>query len=275
MISRAVKECTDGNLTIDFDNEFFATPVFVVTSMVLMHSRKDVNVTIGNCTQYMQNIKYDVGGIEAGEMRPTEFTASIESYAGKSYIPLTKFPTNGGRLMDKGSIICSVENILINSARLDNNIANAIRYMLSEITDNVSEHSNAESGYIIAQNYPNMKYVDICIGDDGITLLGSYLKTPEKGITTDLDAIQAANEGISTKMRPAAENRGYGIRTTKRMIVDGMGGQYVMMSGGAAYIKTVNGERLGQMDKSSRINGTIVAMRVPYWNKFDFYSFVE
>jgi len=147
--------------------------------------------------------------------------------------------------------------------------------MLSEITDNVSEHSNAESDYIIAQNYPNMKYVDICIGDDGITLLGSYLKTPEKGITTDLDAIQAANEGISTKMRPTAENRGYGIRTTKRMIVDGMGGQYVMMSGGAAYIKTVNGERLGQMDKSSRINGTIVAMRVPYWNKFDFYSFVE
>lgn len=54
----------------------------------------------------------------------------------------------------------------------------------------------------------------------------------------DKEAIKAANRGISSKNLPDAENRGYGIQTSKRMLVEGLGGQYLMISGGCLYLKT-------------------------------------
>lgn len=88
--------------------------------------------------------------------------------------------------------------------------------------------------------------------------------------------MRAANTGVSTKERPLAENRGFGIPTTRHVIVEGMGGQYMMLSGEAAYIKTPQRERCGMLHGVSRVNGTIVAFRVPYQNKkFNLYDFLE
>ncbi len=41
--------------------------------------------------------------------------------------------------------------------------------------------------------------MDICIADNGITLLGSYCKMEGNKITYHLSAMKAANFGISTK----------------------------------------------------------------------------
>ena len=49
--------------------------------------------------------------------------------------------------------------------------------------------------------------------------------------------MQAANRGISTKNLPEAENRGFGIVTSKRMLVNGLGGYFLMLSGSALHIK--------------------------------------
>ena len=55
------------------------------------------------------------------------------------------------------------------------------------------------------------KYLDICIADQGIGLLGSYKKVPNNEIIDDMEAMKAANRRISSKNRPEAESRGYGI----------------------------------------------------------------
>lgn len=184
-INRMLQECTDDEVILDFTGNTFVPPMFIVSATVCIHSQEAVRVTLENCTSYMHSVKFNIGGADSGKMRFAEFSAFMESYKGKTYIPLIKFPANGDKLADKGDIMHSVENILIHRAGLDKNIANGIRYMLSEITDNISEHSNADYGYIMAQDYSTKRYVDICVGDNGITLLGSYLKTPEKGIKTD------------------------------------------------------------------------------------------
>lgn len=107
------------------------------------------------------------------------------------------FPATKDRVDDKDNIMSTVESILTKQSKLESNILNGIKYMIAEIVDNIIEHSHSAEGYIFAQYYPTHGYID---------------------------------NGISTKNRPNAENRGYGIKTSKRMLVDGLGGQYMMLS---------------------------------------------
>lgn len=85
-----------------------------------------------------------------------------------------KFSSTNDRLDDKNEIISAIESIIVKQTGLKQNIISGIKYMLGETVDNISEHSKSECGYIIAQCYPTSKCIDICIGDTGITLLGSY-----------------------------------------------------------------------------------------------------
>jgi len=43
----------------------------------------------------------------------------------------------------------------------------------------------------------------------------------------EAEALKFANEGYSTKNLPEAENRGFGISSTKSMIVEGLGGAFL------------------------------------------------
>lgn len=79
--------------------------------------------------------------------------------------------------------------------------------------------------------------MDVCIADRGVGLLGSYEKLPDNEIESDMEAIKAANRGLSSKNLPDAENRGFGIKTSKQMLIQGLGGQYLMISGSSLYIR--------------------------------------
>ena len=72
-----------------------------------------------------------------------------------------------------------------------------------------------------------------------------------------------ANEGYSTKNRPEAENRGYGISTSKRMLVEGMKGAFFMLSGGAFH-RYENGTN-DYIDLADQFywHGTIILLRIP------------
>lgn len=82
------------------------------------------------------------------------------------------------------------------------------------------------------------QYLDICIADKGITLSGSYRENNDTDIVSDMEALKAANRGISTKNLPNAENRGYGLITSKKMLTNGLGGLFIMISGSAILIKS-------------------------------------
>ena len=99
---------------------------------------------------------------------------------------------------------------------------------------------------------------------------------PDNEIESDLEAIQAANRGISTKNLPNAENRGYGIITSKKMLIDGLGGTFVLMSGNALHLYNSLDRRFVETPENIRWNGTIIALRVPYMNKdFQYINYIE
>ena len=269
-----VNGASDENITLDFSEVSFVTPLYILPLVVFLNGCTK-NITITNISEYLQTIGF-AKGMQPDKMRKSEFLAIMEKYSRETYIPIVSFPATSDSDDEKDAILTTVESIIERQLGLTSNIAIGLKYMLGESIDNIIQHANSERGYIFAQSYPGKGYIDICIADRGITLLGSYQTLPDNEIESDLEAIQAANRGISTKNLPNAENRGYGIITSKKMLIEGLGGTFVMMSGNALHLYNSHDRRFVETPENIRWNGTIIALRVPYMNKdFQYINYIE
>jgi anti-sigma regulatory factor (Ser/Thr protein kinase) len=273
-IMSQMEDSNDLEVTIDFSDTRFISPVFALSFIVYL-SRCGKQVSFKNISDYLERIEFSNGGVKPDMMRQTEFLADLEKYASKTYIPIIDFAA--GRNSDAKEAVSSiVENMIIQQLSIQSNVANGLKYMIDEILDNITEHSESDRGYIFAQAYPTKGFLDVCIADRGVSLLGSYEKLPGNEILSDIEAIKAANRGLSSKNLPDAENRGFGIRTSKQMLIQGLGGQYLMISGSSLYIKTVNLDSFYSMPRGLRWNGTIVALRIPYHSSsFNYINYIE
>ena len=274
-ISLMTKIESSGNeaVVIDFSRTKFISPVFAL-SLLVYASRYDKHITFTNMTEYMRAFRMD-NVIMPDQGRKSEFIAIMESYAKRTYVPVISFPAERNN-DDKEEILTVVENLIIRQSNIMANVARGLKYIISETIDNITEHSDSDRGYICAQAYPTKGYLDICIADRGVTLLGSYRKLDDNEIESDIEAIKAANRGLSSKNLPDAENRGYGIYTTKKMLISGLGGQYMIMSGGAVYMKSREIDRFFTLPGELRWNGTVVALRIPYQApRFNYINFIE
>ena len=87
-----------------------------------------------------------------------------------------------------------------------------------------------------------------------------------------------ANEGRSTKNRPGAESRGYGISTSKRMLVEGLGGSFFMISGGAFHRYEKNSlNYYAEVKDFFHWNGTLILLRIPINtpDNFNYINYLE
>ena len=227
-------------------------------------------ITITQPTEYIRTVHFDREIFP--ETLPEGLGHFFQKYSRKTYIPIVSFPNGTTRTqMDcRNEILSAAENLIVQRLNIPTNIRNGLTYLIGEAVDNISEHSQSQRGYIFMQYYPNKSYLDVCIADNGITILGSYRKIPEKGIVTDAEAIRWASAGISTKNVPGAENRGYGIGTSKKMLVNGLGGEYFILSGGAFHIKNQSRDHYVTLPPTLRWQGTIIALRIPFHKKDDF-----
>lgn len=195
-----IQKTEDEEITIDFSKTTFVSPTFVLPLFICLKESKK-QISLKGLSTYLSTICFEEGYI-ADNMRIQSFVADIERYSKKSYIPIIDFPTLENRDDIKNKILSTVENIIIRQIGLNSNIAMGFKYIIEEYVDNITQHSRSKRGYIFAQAYPNKHYLDICIADTGITLLGSYKENGDIDIATDLEAIRAANRGISTKNLP-------------------------------------------------------------------------
>ena len=269
-----MEKSVDQEVTIDFSDTRFISPVFALSFIVYL-TRCGKQIAFTNVSDYLERIGLGNGGIKPDTMRQTEFLAELEKYTSKTYIPIIDFAA--GRNSDAKEVVSSiVENMIIQQLNIQSNVANGLKYMIDETLDNITEHSESDRGYIFAQAYPTKGFLDVCIADRGVSLLGSYEKLPDNEILSDMEAIKAANRGLSSKNLPDAENRGFGIRTSKQMLIQGLGGQYLMISGCSLYLKSRNLDTFYSMPHGLRWNGTIVALRIPYHSSsFNYINYIE
>ena len=273
-IMSQIEQSQDRSVIVDFSDCRFISPVFAI-SFIIYATRCGRKVSLRNLNSYMKAIGFSDGGIRPDILRHSEFIAIMEGYSRKTYIPIINFParTNSD---DKEAIISVVENMMIRQSNVPANVSTGIKYIIGETIDNITEHSETDRGFVFAQSYPLKGYLDLCIADRGISLLGSYQKARDYEILSDLEAIKAANRGISSKNLPEAENRGYGIITSKRMLVEGLGGQYLMISGSSFYFNGNGFDNFYTLPPGLRWQGTIIALRIPYQvSSFNYINYIE
>ena len=156
----------------------------------------------------------------------------LSPYIDRSYIPVCKFSLCNSNVDALQSVL---QKVIEKQSRADSKITTPLSYFLGELICNMLQHSYGQYGYIFSQ-YLNKREnsIDLILADDGITIYGSYVNS---GRYVDLigdneaEALKLANEGYSTKDLPETENRGFGISTSKSMLVNGLGGSFFMLSG--------------------------------------------
>lgn len=193
----------------------------------------------------------------------------------KTYLPICQIPVDINNTRLRENLLTVFENILLHQLQISGQMVTVIKYLISEALDNIVEHSGVSNGWIMVQNFSKKGFLDVCIIDTGLGLLGSYQKFNFPDIETDDQALNHAVNGKSTKQ--LAVTRGYGIDTSRKMLVDGLKGKYFLFSGSAFYIYTDEIEQIIPLERIHNWNGTILALRIPQTIPigFDYIKYLE
>lgn len=152
-----------------------------------------------------------------------------------------------------------------------------ISYFMSEMIDNMQQHSNVDKGYIFADYNKEYGRIELVLADGGISIYGSYInanKYTDKILNSDSFAVEIAKEGYSTKDRPEAENRGYGLSSNIKMITQGLKGDLAIMSGNALYVSSI--DKMIDLPTQFDWKGTLILAIIPLdlQHSFNFYDFI-
>ena len=176
----------------------------------------------------------------------------------KNYIPVSVLKGRDPAAREKlESLFQEMVYKMLDTPKLSG-VQNAVYYPITEFVTNIFEHSHQDKGFLFGQYYPTKEYLDICITDCGRGLRTAY-KEEQNIELSDEDSMVAAMQGRSTK---ASLDRGYGLRTSKRLVHEGMGGAFVLISGSAALVAEGKTDRLVTLD-NFYWQGVIFAYRIP------------
>lgn len=270
----AATEDMEGDVEWDFSKSSFFHPFFLAPLAIFKH-RSNKNISCVNCPSYLNNYLKLIHFNEMYELMDKEqMEEYLNPYTEKTYTPVCKFSLAD----EKIDVLQSVfQNIIKNQTNYDIKIHTPLSYMLGEIVCNISQHSKGSYGYIYSQYLNKEKCINICIADDGITIHGSYKQSgkylDEIG-DNEAIALEHANNGYSTKAIP---ERGFGLPTTRKLLVEGMGGAFFELSGGAFYRYEGTNENYVILPKSIFWNGTIILMKIPVCvpDNFNIYKYIE
>ncbi len=267
----------EDELIIDLHRLSFVHPFLILPICSFISKLKQYNVTVGirygaATRSYLETVLFPEG---FNAMNTSNWDRQLSNFQNKTYLPICQIPAARGTIKVREQLLATFENILLYQLKLTGQMISVVKYLISEAMDNIVEHANVSNGWIMVQNYPNKGFLDICILDTGLGLLGSYKAFDIAGINTDIDALEQAINGNSTKQ--ITETRGYGIDTSRRMLVDGLKGKYFLFSGSAFYIYTNELEQITPLNSNVKWTGTMLALRVPNSVPvgFDYTAYLE
>lgn len=211
--------------------------------------------------------------IASGDMSLSAFNVQLSLCHGAERIPVISFPASGKRTDIRNAITSAVEDFVVAETQLDRHIAMALRYVSDEIIDNITEHADTPAGYFNASW--DEESVTVCIADGGKTIYGSYLDRQFDNIDSDQAALHAAVSGVSTKNRPGAENRGFGISTSADMVIRGLDSMMIILSGRGLLIRNRERNDFTELPEPIYMPGTLVCFTLPIHNEgFTFYDYI-
>ncbi len=147
-----------------------------------------------------------------------------------------------------------------------NSLNTPLTYLLDELICNIQQHAQTDKGYAFLMYNEAAKTIEIIIADFGITIYGSYVvaqKHLDKLGDSDAEALNLAQNGYSVKNLPNTENRGYGISSNMKMVVDGLHGEFAALSGNALLLQVANNRKILALPKEIDFKGTMIMARIP------------
>ncbi|MBQ7472433.1 MAG: sensor histidine kinase [Prevotella sp.] len=252
------------NVQWDFTDVQFLHPFFLAPLAIYKNTCGE-NIECVNMSlpiqSYMNSVCFD-RMLHFDNDHREDVDAVMERYLDKSFLPFCSFAMTDTNKDSFGSII---QHIITKQTNFKGG-SSSLSYLISELLDNIYEHSQSKNGYVFSQYLKKEGTINLCIADTGITIPGSFKKAglyQEEIDGSDAEALKLANEGYSTKNRPDAENRGYGISTSKKMLVVGMKGAFFMLSGGAFHRYEDACNDYISLKKLFNWKGTIILLRIP------------
>lgn len=146
-----------------------------------------------------------------------------------------------------------------------------MKFIFYELTGNIYDHSKFSEAYISGRLNKN-KY-DFIFVDNGISIIDSF-KNADYPIKNDCDALIKAVNGLSTKNDLGYIERGTGLNNTANIVVNGFGGEILIISGHASlYInsKSISVQKISE----EYSNGTIIHLRIDLNSKIDMYNYLN
>lgn len=260
------------DVTFDFSDIKWITPQqSIFLSSMLSEKPELYNDTSINT--YLQTLRFPVGYLIEEGINIEEL---FKRYRDKSYIPILKL-----KLADASDdsdvradfLRCFLDHIAT-VLLFKSNYIDGLTYILGDLLTNIFEHSYSEYAFFTFQNYPQLKKMEICVCDNGVGLLETYLRnknaleTDFSHIKTHMNAMGSVLSGLSTK----SKERGFGVHTSRNMVMNGFKGTFIYQSGDALSIN----EFISNSD--CNVDGVIFSISIPYDNiddSFYYINFVE
>jgi hypothetical protein len=147
---------------------------------------------------------------------------------------------------------------------------NTFMSVLGELTDNIYQHSNFTSAFMMCQVYRTKRYVDISFIDDGITIPGNF-EANSIAFDSDGQAIDMAVNGTSTK-DPVVRGRGLG--DSLRIYCEGADAKAMIVSREGIYYRSSADVSLFNLKSLSKFRGTLICIRSPIMtNEIPLYDY--
>jgi anti-sigma regulatory factor (Ser/Thr protein kinase) len=251
------------HLIFDLRNLTFVHPFLILPLCALLRKAPFPECIVdyhfnGATESYLNTILFPQGFNAPAHPNWNEYLSRFQT---RTYLPICQIPAEVKDTQVRERLLTVFENIMLRQLNISGQMVAVIKYLIGEAMDNIVDHAEVPNGWIMVQNYPQKRFLDICILENGIGLLGSYQKFNFPDIETDVQSIEQAINGKSTKQ--ITETRGYGIDTSRRMLVDGLKGKYFLLSGSAMYIYTSDFEQIVPLERRVKWPGTLLALRIP------------
>lgn len=241
------------DLTIDFNYSDFIRPYKLALIASFVESlRTTVDVTVNCINMSGRNIDY-FSRMDFFKEVGYEYNESFLRQDGTGrFIPIKRIKES-----NRYNLPGEVSRIINDQWEgIDKSIVGSLDWSISEIVDNIFNHSGTPiDGFLTAQYYPQKNEIDLIVIDSGIGIAKRLQENPDYAHIENTDALSLAIEqGVTVNPKT---NMGAGLYYSKRIIEENRGNLFLHSKNAHLVINTGGGINV---HRSHNWDGTIIRL---------------
>lgn len=234
-------------------------PILILPICAYIYENKNKHIPPKNekVSQYLNTINF-----------PTGVTSMLKNYNKQTYIPIVFLQKQND---NKEKLESWFQELLYSKMNIEGN-KNVIFTPISELITNIFEHSSKNYGWVLAQLYPKLNFVDVCIVDTGRGIRKCYEEEKNLKFSNNIEAFNKLLERESSKQ---SKDRGYGIYMSKNIICKSLHGNFILISDNIGWNVSANSNTLTEITNFIW-QGVIAGYRIKLpTDPVDIYNYLE